>query len=381
MSVFREALRNINRRRVRTMLTVLGISIGIIALVVMGSLSEFMNRMVQVSIQDAREIVNVQPKFSLGAPGTGTISLETQDRIRNMPEVAKSIPFVVTALGGRDGAEDQSALAALGGFPPGETAERFKNVELDSGSFLEAGDTTAILIGHGLALKYSLHTGDIVNFRGADFVVKGVFKPYEGLYVNNSAIAPIDTVRRIALLPPQAAVLNVIPKPGVDPEALAQKIGEQNSDIKALSPKAAEEQAANGTIIFTAIVLGLAIISLVVGGVATVNTMVMAISERTREIGLKKAIGAPGRAILMEYVTEAAVIGLIAGVVGLIVGIVATILLNRLTDSQFGIEIFRVTFRLAGLSVVFAVCLGALAGLMPAARAARLDPVKALRTQ
>ena len=226
-----------------------------------------------------------------------------------------------------------------------------------------------------------LQTGDLVNFRGYDFVVKGVFKPYEGLYVNNSAIAPIDTVRRIALLPPQAVVLNVIPRQGIDPEELAQKIGAENPDIKALSPKAAEEQASRGTIIFTAIVLGLAIISLVVGGVATVNTMVMAISERTREIGLKKAIGAPDRAILLEYVTEAAIIGLIAGIVGLLVGIAATIGLNHLTDAQFGVQIFRVTPRLAALAVAFAVGLGALAGVLPAARAARLDPVKALRTQ
>jgi putative ABC transport system permease protein len=150
--LFREALRNINRRRVRTILTVLGISIGIIALIVMGSLSEFMNRMVEVSIQDAREIINVQPKFSLGAPGSGTISIQTQERIRSMPEVLKSIPFVVTALGGRDGSEDQGAFSGMAGFPPEETAFRFRNVELQSGSFLEAGDTTAILIGNGLAL-------------------------------------------------------------------------------------------------------------------------------------------------------------------------------------------------------------------------------------
>ena len=132
--MIREALRNINRRRVRTILTVLGISIGIIALTVMGSLSEFMNRMVQVSIQDAREIINVQPKFSLGAPGTGTISLETQQRIRDLPEVEKSIPIVVTALGGRNEAEGKSALTGLGGCRPDETAERMKNNERDRGT-------------------------------------------------------------------------------------------------------------------------------------------------------------------------------------------------------------------------------------------------------
>lgn len=378
----KEALRNISRRRVRTVLTVLGISIGIVALTVMGSLSEFINRMVQVTLQDARGVVQVNPKFAFGPPGTGTISLETQEKIRALPEVARVMPFVVTALGGLGGtAEDEGALSGLIGFPPEDTGDRFKNVELESGTYLPPGDTNGILLGHNLAVKYGLRPGDTANFRGFDFVVRGVFKPYEGLFVNSSAIAPLETVRHMAALSPQAVVLSVMPKPGVDAEALAGTISQQGSDIRVVSPQKAEEEANRDLLIFSAMVVGLAVISLVVGGVATVNTMIMAISERTREIGLKKAIGAPDRAILFEYVTEATVIGFIAGSVGLIVGIVAAFFLNQLTASQFGLEIFRITPRLSLLAVLFAVFLGALAGLFPALRAARLDPVKALRTE
>jgi len=379
--LFLEAFRNINRRRFRTFLTVLGISIGIIALTVMGSLSEFMSRMVQVSLEDARNTVTVQPKYSLGAPGSGTISLESQNRIKEMPEVEKVIPWVVTALGGRDDGEDRGGFSGLAGFPPEETAERFKNIELESGSYLAGGDTVAILVGHAVALKYDLNVGDIVNFRGINFYVKGIFRPYEGLFANGSVVAPLETVRRIALLPPQAVVLNIIPKKNTDTEALSDRINEELPDVKALSPRKSEEQANRSLLIFRAMVLGLAVISLVVGGVATTNTMVMAISERTREIGLKKALGAPDWAILLEYVTEATIIGFIAGVVGLVIGVLATIGLNKLTSSQFGLEIFRITIRLGFFAVVFSVCLGALAGFFPALRAALLNPVKALRTQ
>jgi putative ABC transport system permease protein len=337
--------------------------------------------MVQVSLEDARNTVTVQPKYSLGAPGSGTISLDSQNRIKEMPEVDKVIPWVVTALGGRDDSEDQAGFSGLAGFPPEETAQRFKNIELESGSYLEGGDTVAILVGHAVAQKYDLHVGDIVNFRNVNFYVKGIFKPYEGLFANGSVVAPLETVRRIALLPPQAVVLNIIPKENTDTEVLANRINEELSDVKALSPKKSEEQANRNLLIFRAMVLGLAVISLVVGGVATTNTMVMAISERTREIGLKKALGAPDWAILFEYVTEATVIGFIAGVFGLVVGIIATIGLNKLTSSQFGLEIFRITIRLGLFAVVFSVCLGAIAGFFPALRAALLNPVKALRTQ
>ena len=67
------------------------------------------------------------------------------------------------------------------GFPPEETGERFRNVELDSGDYLAAGETNTMLLGHKIADKYDLQAGDVANFRGVDFKVKGVFKPYGGI--------------------------------------------------------------------------------------------------------------------------------------------------------------------------------------------------------
>ena len=376
-----EALSNIGRRPLRTFLTIFGISIGIIALTVMGSLSEFINRMVEVQLEDARDMVNVQAKFSFGPPGSSAIPLETQEKIKNTPGVAKVIPWAVTALGGPGGTEEQGALAGLVGIPPEDTAFRFKKMGLESGSYLDAGDADSIIVGHALALKYSLAPGENINFRGQNFRVKGVFEPYEGLFINGSVIAPLETVRKIAMLSPQSAQLTVVPAEGRDAEELAQRISNEAPDVKVMSPQNAEREARSHLLIFIAIVLGLAVISLVVGGVATVNTMVMAISERTHEIGLKKAIGASNGAILVEYISEAAIIGFFSGLFGLIVGLCSTIFLNRLTDSQFGLEIFRVTLRLSLFSVVFATLLGAGAGFFPALRAARLNPVDALRTE
>lgn len=377
-----EALRNIRRRKVRTFLTILGIAIGIIALTVMGSLAELINRLVEVQLEDARGIITVEPKFSLGPPGSGNISIETQEGITADPDIKKVIPFTVTLLGGIDGSEEQEgALAAMIGIPPGETEERFHNVELDGGDYLAAGETDTLILGYKLADKYGLEVGDVANFRGVDFTIKGIFKPYEGFFVNDAAVAPLGTVQQIGLLRPESVALEVIPREGADIESLAQSIDDEYDDVSVTSPKAAEEQAQRSLLIFSAIVVGLAVISLVVGGVATINTMVMAISERTREIGLKKAVGAPDRSILLEYVTEASVIGFLAGAAGLIIGIIVTIILNGITEDQFGMEIFRVTVRLSLFSVAFAVFLGAAAGFFPALRAARLDPVKALRME
>jgi putative ABC transport system permease protein len=106
--------------------------------------------------------------------------------------------------------------------------------------------------------------------------------------------------------------------------------------------------------------------------------MLMAVTERVREIGLKKAVGAHTRHILGEFVAEAALMGLIGGVIGYALGFALTALLNA-SDASGGL--FLVTPRLTALAIGFAVALGSVAGLLPAIRAARMDPVRALRAQ
>jgi putative ABC transport system permease protein len=109
--------------------------------------------------------------------------------------------------------------------------------------------------------------------------------------------------------------------------------------------------------------------------------MLMAVTERVREIGLKKAVGAHTSDILREFMVESTLFGALGGAIGLLLGWLATAVLNALLVAQNQSQLFLLTNRLVGLAVVFAIGLGIVAGLIPAFRAARLDPVTALRTQ
>jgi putative ABC transport system permease protein len=174
----------------------------------------------------------------------------------------------------------------------------------------------------------------------------------------------------------------VYAKPGTSVSQLdliAQRINDQVPGIKATKPSDLVNAFQASGAVFTAITTGAALLALVIGGLSVVNTMIMAVSERVREIGLKKAVGAHTGHILREYLLEATLIGLLGGLIGYGLGVALTTLLDAAGRAS-NLDLFLVTPTLTILALGFAVVLGALAGVIPAFRAARLDPVTALRT-
>ena len=133
------------------------------------------------------------------------------------------------------------------------------------------------------------------------------------------------------------------------------------------------------TAIFDAIIFGAALVALIVGAFSIVNTMTIAVAERTREIGIRKAIGATDGAIMREFLVEAAAIGALGGIAGLAIAVGIVAYVDARNAARGELELFAVTPRLALGSLAFAVLLSALAGLVPAFRAARLAPTDALR--
>ncbi len=148
--------------------------------------------------------------------------------------------------------------------------------------------------------------------------------------------------------------------------------------MHAIPPSTLVAEFKQGSLLLTAITTGSALLALIVGGLSVVNTMLMAVTERVREIGLKKALGAHTGHILREFLLEAILFGAIGGATGLVLGWITTQAINAWTASQ-NLSLFLVSGRLVILAVGFSGGLGAVAGIIPAFRAARMDPVSALR--
>jgi putative ABC transport system permease protein len=205
-----------------------------------------------------------------------------------------------------------------------------------------------------------------------------------------TAMVPLASAQRLYLrsLPSlvagsldQATIVNgltIYPRPGADPEALAGVIRAAEPDLVVATAGDFDRQIGSLTAVLNGILVGVALISLVVGGLSVINTMAMSVAERTREIGVRRAIGASRLRIVGSLVAESGLIGLIGGVVGLAGGALVVLAANELGRTS-GFVLFLLTPWTALTALLFSTGLGALAGLVPALHAARLDPVAALR--
>jgi putative ABC transport system permease protein len=230
----------------------------------------------------------------------------------------------------------------------------------------------------------------MVTLRDESFKVVGIYAPTLTA-PDKDAYVPLAAAQQLFVksLPPliQANInpqviatgIVVYPRAGVDPEVLKTRLEAMlGKDYTVMTGKDFDAMLGSFSAIFSMVLTGIAMLSLLVGGLSTINTMAMSVAERTREIGIKRAIGASRWRIRREIVMESAMIGLIAGLIGLGIGAAMTMLFNDLGRAS-GNVLFDLTLGTALTAIGFSTGLGAVAGFVPAWGASRLDPVTALR--
>ncbi|RJQ46383.1 MAG: ABC transporter permease [Gaiellales bacterium] len=382
------AIRNIFRRKLRATLTIGGIAIGVLALVVMGAIAEKMTLLVNGGTEYFSDKVTVSesPAHSMAALPMSI------DRVAEMEAVdgVNVASAGCTLLLDEDGGASFGMPAMLIGYDlRARDLESFE-VTFADGRDLEPGDQGKAVIGSDLVKKLGVEkAGDTIEVRGRTFEVVGIMEatltaPDTTVLVNLPDAQEIfydglpEFVQSMVTQDEVITDLTIYPDEGVDPDQLADRLEAQFDDIDAIGPEKFEEQIGSIADIFNYIVYGVAMVSLVVGGLSVINTMTMSVYERTREIGIRKALGASDWRIIRQFLTESAWIGLIGGIIGLALGSLMTAGGNNAIE-QSGTAIFLLTPRLAIGSLAFAVVLGVLSGLYPAWHAARMNPVEALR--
>ncbi|HKW72009.1 MAG TPA: FtsX-like permease family protein [Candidatus Dormibacteraeota bacterium] len=395
----KEIVQNLFRRKLRSFLTVSGIVIGIVALTTMGALANNFNALLDGGAKYYAGYVPVADGSSNGVTGGAVLPISKQSEIAAVPGVVRVFPTV--SVDAKPGALQVVSLGVPDYIASHDPAE--DSYSALKTSFASGGNVTAagqIVLGSSFAAEFNKRVGDTIMLpikpsdANADFVqhrymVVGILNrtltaPDTGAFVNLADAQELLKDQLPAALQANfdasqfVGGFDVYGASGANLDKLADRINAQVSGVKAQRPSQIIAALVAGGALFTEITTAAALLALIIGGLAVINTMLMAVSERVREIGLKKAIGATTTAVMREFVLESSVIGLGGGVIGFGLGYAVTTLINASLPASQG-AIFLVTPGLAALCIGFAFALGTVAGIIPAFRASRLDPVTALR--
>jgi putative ABC transport system permease protein len=380
--------RNVFRRKMRAFLTIFGITIGVFALVVMGSMAEKINLMVDGGTRYySDKVVIADASTPTGGFSTTPIAASRIQEIEDVPGVARASASIYLLLDEENG---MSMNGIVGSDLRSNGYETFE-FRMAEGRDLTPSDRGVAVVGCDIAKALGAKVGGTVGLRGTPFEVVGLYDKTLTAPDNTVAISLYDAQQLLyTQLPkivqeqvdPEDLATSIIayPAPGVDADQLASTIEGTISNVTASGPQAFIAQFKSATKIFNSIIFGVAFISLLVGGLSVVNTMTMSVLERTREIGIRKAIGASHRQIVGQFLSESALIGFLGGATGLVLGWIAAVVVNALME-QSGTVLFLVTPRLAIGAVGFAMVLGVASGFYPSFHAARLKPVLALRCE
>ncbi|HID91444.1 TPA: ABC transporter permease [Candidatus Bathyarchaeota archaeon] len=383
----------IRQRKVRVSLNMLGILIGIAAIVALISITQGVSASVteQVERLGPRTIVVA----ALGGPFRAEFSLRDVRRIEAIQGVELATP-VTTGIADVHGRVSLQGVQIIG-IVPDEFKRVFKWIEVEEGRFLRIGDKVAVVLGANvahppwsdrdlahiggpIALAITTASGKTTRtLRAAGFLSETgslafLASPDDQVYVTIETAQRLFDTRAVDRILVEAASDDVVDEVI---GSIRDRLGE---DVLIISSSFIRETVGSILGLIQGLLVGIAAISLVVAGVGIVNTMTISVMERTREIGILKALGASNRDVLLIFLTEAAVIGVMGGCMGTLVGVILGRVASTVIGFRFGIALEpSTTPDLLGTGIAFAAMTGVMAGFYPAWRAAKLHPVRALR--
>jgi putative ABC transport system permease protein len=401
----KEAIESLASNKLRTALTMLGIIIGVAAVVSMTAIGQGASSSITSSIESmGTNLIYVSRAFGNANPQALTLSdAEAIIESGGAPSVMAVAPSVNTQRTVVYGGESISTTI-MGVTPDYETV---RNTTVSTGRFITQEDidnhsTVAVLGSDVVEEIFGSEigvTGQKIRIGNMLYEVVGVLESSGGTSggsSDNQVIVPLTTaLSRLVARSSANDEVDMISVSAVDSDSIDSAISEitsilesrhdissdEDDDFSIFSQETMTEAATSITGVLTVFLGGIAAISLLVGGIGIMNIMLVSVIERTKEIGLRKAVGAKNKDILMQFMVEALIIGLTGGVLGVFLAYGLTVVIKNIAASTSYSLNPVITTGSVLLAVLFSVAVGLIFGIYPANRASKLEPVEALRTE
>jgi putative ABC transport system permease protein len=395
--LLKEAFRSLLSNKLRSGLTILGIIIGITAIIAMLSIGEGAKRQLAQSIENlGSNQLNVLPGFiqpgrGIVSAGRGTAqSLKMRDvdvikKIEGVKAVSPEISrrFQVVSSSGKN-----TNVLVIGVTPEYLLV---RNSKVEKGYFFKENDLNRVAV-LGPTVVEDLFgeedpIGKTIRINKVNFKVIGVLEPKGSVgFINADEVVliPLLVMQKIlvgseylSLIAVQAESSELVDKVKDDiTNALLKehKVSPENQDFSVIAAQQFLNTFNSLINTMTIFLASIATISLIVGGIGIMNMMLTSVTERTKEIGLRKAIGAKKKEILMQFLIESVILTLIGGIFGIILGSLISIGVSKFANITSEVSLYSIF-----LSLTFSSLVGIIFGYWPAKRAAELDPIVALR--
>jgi len=400
---FLMALDNLRHRGLRSWLTIVGIFIGIAAVVALISLGQGLQNAVtgQFKTLSGDNLIVQSSQSFLGPPGSTAVRKLNEhdvDIIKSVPGVELVIPRLLRSV--KIEYNDIAKFKYIASLPESQQQIDYLYGILDlktsQGRLLKFGDHNKIVIGHNFIqegeFEKQVKVGTSLKIQGVNFEVVGILAPTGTLEVNNAAVVMQNDLKDILNIEDEfdLVMVKVVSKDKTELVAdlietkmrrdRDEKVGEEDFSVQ--TPVQALSSINTILNIINAVVIGIALISLLVGGIGIANTMYTSVLERYRDIGVMKAVGARNLEVMKIFVIEAGMLGLVGGIIGATLGLIFAFGVSSLANAYFGqaLLLVSISWSLFFLSIMFSFLIGIISGLAPALQASHLKPVEALRS-
>jgi putative ABC transport system permease protein len=399
---FSLAFGNLRHRGLRSWLTILGVFIGIAALVALVSLGDALQSSVnaQFGTLSPDKLIVQSASTGFGPPGSTAVKKLTSHDLKIIESVSGvdiAIPRLIRIA--KVEYNKNLKFKYLASIPEDKIGTDIvyssANLKVGEGRLLESSDRGKIVVGSDFVTNdefgKKIRIGSKLLIQGKEFDVVGILEKSSSIINNGAIIMPEKDVKEALNISDEIDMIVVQVKDKNQAEQISQEIARKmrsdrnekpgEEDFTVQTPLQSIKTVNTILSVINYIIIGIAAISLIVGAIGITNTMYTSVIERTREIGIMKAIGAQNRDILFIFLIESGLLGLVGGIVGMILGLGMAMGVSQIAGSFLGGIDFKIaiSFPLVIFSVLFAFGLGMLAGVLPALQASKLKPVEALR--